>query len=107
MKALDKSLHLQRLYDFYGVLLTDKQRMYFEQYYFDDYSITELSENNEVSRNAVFDQLKRVESKLEEYELKLKLVEKDNQRNETLETLKNSTKDAVILQLIDKLTEIE
>ena len=107
MKALDKSLHLQKLYDFYGVLLTDKQRMYFEQYYFDDYSITELSENNEVSRNAVFDQLKRVEVKLEEYELKLQLVRKDDQRGEVLELLKNSTKDEVVLQLIDKLTEIE
>ncbi|MCM1130928.1 MAG: hypothetical protein NC310_06065 [Roseburia sp.] len=64
------------LYDVYGVLLTDKQKGYFESYYFDDLSITEIASNYGVSRNAVFDQLKRVNSILLEYESKLKIVDK-------------------------------
>lgn len=61
------------LYDLYGSLLTDKQRAYFENYYFFDLSITEIAQNYEISRNGVFDQLKRVNLLLDEYEEKLKL----------------------------------
>lgn len=64
------------LYDIYGVLLTEKQRQYFEDYYFMDYSISEIAINYNISRNGVFDQLKRVAMLLEEYEAKLKLLEK-------------------------------
>ena len=54
------------LYDLYGSLLTDKQKVYFEDYYFLDLSISEIAENYAVSRNAVFDQIKRVTKALEE-----------------------------------------
>ena len=64
------------LYDLYGLLLTDKQREYFEDYYFMDLSITEMAENYGVSRNAVFKQIHIVLEKLEEYERILKLREK-------------------------------
>ena len=74
--TFEKREEIIRLYDFYGVLLTDKQKNYFESYYFDDLSITEIASNFEVSRNAVFDQLKRVSLILIEYEEKLKIVEK-------------------------------
>ena len=74
--TFEKREELIRLYDTYGALLTEKQRIYFESYYFDDLSITEISSNNEVSRNAIFDQLKRVNLILMDYEEKLKLVEK-------------------------------
>ncbi|MDE5547316.1 MAG: DNA-binding protein, partial [Anaeroplasmataceae bacterium] len=58
--TFEKREEIISLYDTYGVLLTDKQKNYFERYYFDDLSITEIASNFEVSRNAVFDQLKRV-----------------------------------------------
>lgn len=64
------------LYDVYGALLTEKQRQYFEEYYFMDFSISEIAENYSISRNGVFDQLKRAVLVLEEYEAKLKLLEK-------------------------------
>lgn len=64
------------LYDVYGVLLTEKQRQYFEDYYFMDYSISEIAVNYKISRNGVFDQLKRAVTVLEEYEAKLRLLEK-------------------------------
>ena len=56
------------LYDYYGVLLTEKQQQYFENYYFDDLSLGEIAENDNVSRNAVHGQLKNVEERLQFYE---------------------------------------
>lgn len=70
------------LYDAYYNLLTAKQRQYFEQYYFDDLSISEIASNLDVSRNAVFDQIKRVVSILEDYEKKLNYVSKIKAINE-------------------------
>lgn len=64
------------LYDIYHNLLTDKQRMYFEDYYYADLSLSEIADNYNVSRNAVHDQLKRIVNELEDYENKLHLHEK-------------------------------
>ncbi len=47
--TLEKREEIIRLYDTYGCLLTDKQKNYFEAYYFDDLSISEISTNHEVS----------------------------------------------------------
>ena len=76
--TFEKREELIALYDTYKELLTDKQRQYFEEYYFDDLSISEIAINHDVSRNAVFDQVKRVASNLVEYEDRLKLVKKIN-----------------------------
>lgn len=72
----NKRDELIRLYDIYGCLLTDKQKNYFEDYYFMDLSISEIAENYQISRNGVFDQLKRVNILLEDYESKLNLDKK-------------------------------
>jgi predicted DNA-binding protein YlxM (UPF0122 family) len=73
---LKKREKLIELYDLYNNLLTDKQRSYFENYYFDDLSISEIAINYNISRNGVYDQLKRVENSLIDYEEKLKLAYK-------------------------------
>ena len=57
-------------------MLTEKQREYYEDYYFNNLSLAEIAENNKVSRNAVHNQLKIVVEKLEFYENNLKLYEK-------------------------------
>lgn len=64
------------LYDLYNTLLTEKQKVYFEEYYFSDLSISEIAENHNISRNGVFEQIKRVNASLEDYEKKLKLFHK-------------------------------
>lgn len=64
------------LYDLYANLLTEKQKNYFEDYYFMDLSLAEIAENNNVSRNAVFDQIKRTVNALLEIEEAIKLNEK-------------------------------
>lgn len=107
MKTLDETIYLQALYDHYGELLTKKQQAYFEAYYNKDYSITELSENNNVSRNAVFDQLKRVEKKLHDYESTLKLLKKSNQRDLIIKNILKEDLDEVIKANLEKLLEIE
>ena len=72
---MDKKLYLVNLYDYYGVLLTEKQQQYFENYYFDDLSLGEIAENDNVSRNSVHGQLKNVEERLQFYEKSLHLYE--------------------------------
>ena len=64
------------LYDIYSGLLTDKQREYFEDYYFNNLSFSEMSDNYGVSRNAIFKQVHIVLDKLKEYESILQLKSK-------------------------------
>lgn len=64
------------LYDFYGPLLTDKQRRFIELYYAHDLSLAEVAEQVGISRQAVYDILKRSVKALKGYEEKLGLVAK-------------------------------
>ncbi len=75
---MDRMIYLNTLYDIYKDLLTDKQKEYYEAYYFDNLSLSEIADNYDVSRNAIFNQLKLIEEKLEEFEDKLKINEKQN-----------------------------
>ena len=52
----DSREYLIELYDLYQRLLTEKQQMYFESYYFLDLSLSEIAENYNISRNGVYDQ---------------------------------------------------
>ena len=70
------------LYDFYSELLNDKQKSYFEDYYFNNLSLGEISENENVSRNEVHKSIKSIEGKLYNYEEKLKLYQKSQELNE-------------------------
>ncbi len=69
---MDKKIYYNELYDYYKELLTEKQREYYESYYFEDYSLQEIAQNQNVSRNAVHNQLKIVLEKLDFYEETLK-----------------------------------
>jgi len=73
---MDKVVEISLLYDFYGVMLTDKQRDMIELYYNDDLSLGEISEIMGISRQGAYDLIKRGEKILYGYEEKLKLVEK-------------------------------
>ncbi len=71
---IKEKMRINSLYDIYGELLTDKQKEYFEYYYRQDYSLSEISDILSVSRNAVHMQLKNVVAYLENYENKLKML---------------------------------
>lgn len=84
---MDKLFYYNDLYDLYGELLTDKQREYFEDYYFNNLSFSEMAENFDVSRNAIFKQIHIVTDKLEEYEKTLRLLEKKKKLEEIINNL--------------------
>ena len=86
---MDKLIYLNNLFDLYGNLLTDKQQMYFKDYYFNNLSYGEISEKYNVSRNAIFHQLKIIEDKLEFYEGKLNLYSKKNKINDIINLVDN------------------
>ena len=81
---MDRKIYFNNLYDYYQDLFTDKQKEYYEAYYFQDLSLAEIAENNNVSRNAVHGQIKIVEEKLEFYEQVLCLYKKSLKMHEIL-----------------------
>lgn len=107
MNILDKAIEVMELYDIYQDLLTNKQREYMESYYYDNYSLTEISENKNVSRNAVHDQLKRTVKKLYNYESKLELRIRGKNRHIIIEKIKNEKDLIKILDLVEELEKVE
>jgi uncharacterized protein len=106
-KLLEKTTRINYLFDFYQALLTPKQRNYMEMYYLEDYSLGEISELFHVSRQAVYDNIKRTEAMLETYEEKLHLYSKFDQRTLLIEQLEKSVTDKSILEMINKLKELD
>lgn len=76
---MEERMYLIDLYDYYHGLLTDKQREYFELYYFDNLTMDEIAEDMNVSKNAVSKSLLEVKEKIEEYESILKLNSNKNE----------------------------
>ncbi|NLM69722.1 MAG: YlxM family DNA-binding protein [Firmicutes bacterium] len=64
------------IYDFYGPLLTDRQQDIYQMYYAQDMSLGEIAEQLDISRQAVYDIVKRSAAILEDYESKLGLLSK-------------------------------
>jgi len=73
-----------RLYDFYGGLLTERQKKVMEQHFYNDLSLGEIAEENGVSRQAIHDLLKRVEQTLERYEARLGLLARNDKEKAEL-----------------------
>ena len=108
---LEKTTRMNYLFDFYQSLLTQKQRSYMSLYYLDDLSLGEIAEEFDVSRQAVYDNIKRTEAMLEEYEEKLVLLQKFQERQRLVAKLKqlNSEEEHVneemkqVVEAIEKL----
>ena len=67
---------LSVLFDYYGALLTDKQRECFDLYYNDDLSLAEIAELKGISRQAAWDNIRHAGEKLNEFEEKTGLIKK-------------------------------
>lgn len=104
MNILEKKEHYSLLFDFYEELLTDRQKEYFEAYYFDDMTLQEIASEFKVSRNAVFDSLKKVFDTLDDYETKLKLLDKYNKRKALYLKLEENSQNR---ELVNELRKIE
>jgi len=74
MTDLEKRDYLIRLFETYRNVLTSNQQQYFESYYLFDMSLQEIADNYNISRNAVYDQIKNTIKNLENYEEKLHLL---------------------------------
>ncbi|MEK5039577.1 putative DNA-binding protein [Sporosarcina sp. FSL K6-3457] len=84
---LAKTTRINFLFDFYQSLLTDKQRLYMQLYYLEDLSLGEIAGEYGVSRQAVYDNVRRTEAMLEDYEMKLNLFSKFQKRLEIVDRL--------------------
>ena len=104
-EKIDKKAYYAILFEYYKVLLTEKQIETFISYYNEDYSLAEIAEEFNISRNAVWDTLKKVVSLLEHYEEKLKLYQKDLVLKDYLEKLKNhiDAEGEIILKNIEEM----
>ena len=79
-EELKKKEQVILLMDCYRELLTDKQKQYLSLYYEEDLSLSEIAEDLSVSKNAVFDNIKRSVMSLEKYESKLHILENNRKR---------------------------
>ena len=87
------------LFDFYGELLTDKQREYFDLHYNEDLSLAEIAEQSGISRQGVWDIIRRAEAAMMDIEEKTGLIKRFNERGEKLSEL--DTK----MEELEKLTD--
>lgn len=84
---IDKFVHLNRLFVLYKNLLTEKQGTILEYYFTEDLSLGEISEEINVSRQAVHDTLKRCEAILSDYEKKLGLMKREQEISQKMDEI--------------------
>ena len=85
--TLEQRAQLAVLYDLYGGLLTEKQQNVFDLYHQCDLSLGEIAAEQNISRPAVHDLIKRTEHLLEKYEEKLHLAQREIERRKLLEQM--------------------
>ena len=99
MDKLQEFTYTNMLIEKYGSLLTKAQLNIMEQYYCYNLSLSEIADNNEISRNAVLDCIKKSTHKLNMYEEKLGLLKKDEEILKQIEKIKENPNDTAILKL--------
>ncbi len=88
-----KNMEIALLFDFYGDMLTDKQRDVVELYYNDDLSLAEIAENEGITRQGVRDSIKRAESQLLEMEERLGLARRFREMREGLDSIRDAARE--------------
>lgn len=101
---LNEMIEIGILLDYYKPLLTEKQKKYLIDYFEEDLSLTEIAEMNEVSRQAVYDNIKRGCKILREYEDKLNFYKKDRKLYNELVNLKKNFTKANLDKIIEKMS---
>ena len=108
--TLEKKVEVSILCQIYGELLTEKQFEFIDDYYNNDLSLSEIAENNNITRQAVRDVIKKGENKLFEYEEKLlimkKMLKQEKQIQQIIEELNkitNTSSDKKIEKILDNV----
>ena len=89
------NIYYASLFDYYGELFTDKQKEYFIDYYFNNLTLQEIAENNNVSKNAVHKSIKDITEKLDYYESKLKLYSNKKKIEKIIENIDIKIKEQI------------
>lgn len=90
---MEKIVEQGLLYDFYGELLTEHQKKIYEDAVYNDFSLSEIAQEEGISRQGVHDLIKRCNNTLEEYERKLHLIERFHEIKKKVEDMKLLTED--------------
>ncbi len=97
-----KDLNISMLFDCYGNCLNEKQREIFDCYYNEDFSLSEIAENFDITRQGVRDSVKRTEQQLLELEANLKLHKKTTELRALCDRVKGNTEElGELLDFID------
>lgn len=113
----DSRLMRSMLFDFYGELLTEKQREYYDLHYNEDLSLAEIAEQTGISRQGVWDIIRRAEAAMTEIEEKTGLVRRFNERSAVLtgleaklaelESLTDGRAGELVHEITEKLRELK
>ena len=104
---MDKLYEQTMLFDFYGELLTEHQRRVYEDAVYNDLSLSEIAEEQGISRQGVHDLIKRCDKILQDYESKLHLVERFVKTKAMAEQMNQLTKKYICTRQEALLSEME
>ena len=105
VNGLKKREYKGMLYDFYGDLLTQHQKKLYEDAIFNDLSLSEIADEQGISRQGVHDLIRRCDKILVEYETKLHLVEKFSKIKQNIQQINQLTEDEQIKRLSNEIME--
>ena len=100
---LDKFVEIANLFEIYSSLLSEKQKEYLEDHFENDLSLSEIAKNNNVSRQAIYDNIKRGVALLYDYEDKLKFYQMRKNIREELMNLKENYTNEKLEKIIENL----
>lgn len=103
---MEEKVEISILLEIYGKLLTEKQYQFMSDYYNNDLSLSEIAENESITRQAVMRIIQKSKNKLKEYEQKLQIMKKQEEIKKNIEILKKDIKSNRNLDKIENLLSI-
>lgn len=105
---MEQKVEQAYLYDFYGELLNERQQSIYKEFIFQDFSFSEIAQNEGISRQGAYDMVKRCTNILEGYESKLHLVQKFLDTKKRVEKIQALTGQGQLCQLneIEKIHQV-
>lgn len=102
----DEIVELSYLYDFYGGLLKENHRVIFEDYVLNNLSLSEIARERQITRQGVYDIVRRCRSRLEEYEDTLQLVYKFQLTKSKLQEIENIAREGTDQRMADRIVRL-
>ena len=102
---MEEKIQISILLSLYGNLLTKTQQKYMDLYYNEDLSLSEIGENENITRQAVRTILVKSKNKLQEYEKNLKFMSKETKIKELIEKLEKTDINSKQQQIIEKINK--